>query len=52
MTYQPVASRYESTSYDHRRTTREIEQGRVPPAHALVIFVGGWVTVLAAVMGR
>ena len=37
-------------AWHHRRTTHEIEQGKVTPAYGLVIFVGGLVTVLAAVM--
>ena len=37
-------------AWHHRRTTHEIEQGKVKPAYALVIFVGGLVMVLAAVM--
>ena len=37
-------------AWRRRRTTHEIEQGKVMPTHALVIFVGGLVTVLTAVM--
>ena len=37
-------------AWHNRRTTHEIEQGKVTPAYALVVFVGGLVTLLATVM--
>ena len=37
-------------AWHHRRTTHQIEQGKVTPAYALVVLVGGLVTLLATVM--